>query len=136
MIDETRCNATVLVEKNDPLITFSLGPMNALIQGLGNAQVFSILDELKSKQLSSCAHGIEILRIRAIVDNNKPLHLGENIRNLFDHTGVRMMGDNYRAYTVWDHLQRCILSELSRDDYFVDCSSSLIRAMLKLAPSA
>src|SRR5580658_164514 len=104
MVDKTVCNAAVLVEKNHPLIAFGLSPKHALIQGLCNAEVFSILNKLKAKRLRSLAQRAEILDMGTIVDDNKPLYLGENTGNILNHLGTGLIGDNHRTYNVFTHL--------------------------------
>ncbi|HEY1660298.1 MAG TPA: hypothetical protein VGG14_18235 [Candidatus Sulfotelmatobacter sp.] len=97
VLDQAVRNSTVLIEEYHPGIALAVSPADALIQGLGNAQVFPILDQLKSEKLLLRAQRAKLFEAGAVVYYHQPLHLSENRGNVFEHPGTRVVCNDYRT---------------------------------------
>ena len=92
--DESIGNSAVLIEENHPGIALTLGPLDALIQGLGNAAVLPILDHLKTERLLFRTQWVKLFDPKTVVYYNQSLHLGENLGYVLEHPGARVICNN------------------------------------------
>jgi len=55
LLDEPFGDLAVLIEQNNPVKALRLGPTHALIQGLGDAEILLVLNQVETERLSSLA---------------------------------------------------------------------------------
>src|ERR1700735_76883 len=97
MAHEAIGDSAVLIKENHPRIAMALSPTYPLIQGLGDPQILSILDQFESERLPFCAEWAQFLGAGAVIYDNQILNLRKNLGNVFEHSGARVIGNNHRA---------------------------------------
>jgi hypothetical protein len=95
-----------LVEKNYPRITVTLRPADTLIQGLGDPEVLSVFDQVKTKGRACRTQAAKFLVMGAVVHHNQALHLREDVGQLIKDRG----GGSIRNYHGTDVLRRHYLN--------------------------
>ena|SRR5436305_10455165 len=97
LLNKPFAHLAVLIQEQNPRESLALGPANALVQGFGDAEIFSILNEVKSRLPAGIFKRVELLDPRTVVDNDEPLHLKQELLQGCDYGQVWMISDNYGA---------------------------------------
>jgi hypothetical protein len=95
-MNESARYPAILVEKDYPTITLAFRPADALIQGLGYAEVFSIFDQVKTKGRACRTKAAKFMVTGAVVHHNQALHLLEELGDLIKDRASGSIG-NYHG---------------------------------------